>query len=159
MVSDSTCIGQTDTPEETKRLAEKLAVCLHPGDVVLLNGDLGAGKTQFVQGVAQGLGMDDQVTSPTFNILLSYENDVTELHHFDLYRLETEEELDDIGYYEVLEDGGVSFVEWAEKFPEAVPDDYLQLTFTIGPDGVRTIEVMAEGDRSHMLLEAWRDEL
>ena len=54
MVSDSTCIGQTDTPEETKRLAEKLAVCLHPGDVILMNGDLGAGKTQFVQGTASG---------------------------------------------------------------------------------------------------------
>lgn len=158
-MSDSTCIGQTDTPEETKRLAEKLAVCLHPGDVILMNGDLGAGKTQFVQGIAQGLGMDDQVTSPTFNILLSYENDVTELHHFDLYRLEDEEELDDIGYFEVLEDGGVSFVEWAEKFPEAVPDDYLQLTFTVGSNGVRTIEAVAEGDRSQMLLKAWRDQL
>ena len=159
MVSDSTCIGQTDTPDETKRLAETLAACLHPGDVVLLTGDLGAGKTQFVQGVARGLGLDDQVTSPTFNILQSYENDVTELHHFDLYRLEDDEELDDIGYFEVLEDGGVSFVEWAEKFPEAIPDDYLQLTFIVEPDGTRTVEAAAEGDRSEMLLRAWREEL
>ncbi|MDO4182902.1 MAG: tRNA (adenosine(37)-N6)-threonylcarbamoyltransferase complex ATPase subunit type 1 TsaE [Coriobacteriia bacterium] len=159
MDSDSTCTVFADTPEETKRLAETLATCLHPGDVVVLTGDLGAGKTSFVQGIAQGLGLKDHVTSPTFNILVTYENDVTSLHHFDLYRLEDEEELDDIGYYEVLEDGGVSCVEWAEKFPECLPDDYLHLTFTICPDDTRKISAVSEGDRSDMLLDAWREEL
>ena len=73
---------------------------LQAGDVIVLSGDLGAGKTQFVQGVAAGLGVRDQVTSPTFNILLTYPAGSLPLYHFDLYRLEEADELEDIGYYE-----------------------------------------------------------
>ena len=103
--------------EATKQLAATLAPYLQAGDVIVLSGDLGAGKTQFVQGVAAGLGVRDQVTSPTFNILLTYPAGSLPLYHFDLYRLEEADELEDIGYYETIDGDGASFVEWGEKFP------------------------------------------
>ena len=109
---------KTTSPEATKQLASTLAPYLRAGDVVVLEGDLGAGKTQFVQGVAAGLGIRDQVTSPTFNILLSYPEGSLPLYHFDLYRLEHPDELEDIGYFETIDGDGASFVEWGEKFPK-----------------------------------------
>lgn len=151
----------THSVEQTQSLARALAGNLHAGDVVVLNGDLGAGKTHFVQGLAQALGIEQAVTSPTFNILLSYPVDAADpagislLNHFDLYRLEDESELDDIGYWEVLEGEGATCIEWGDKFPDAMPDDYLELTITSSADGVRTIAAQAHGVRSEELLCAW----
>lgn len=93
---------RTSSSDETKKLGCTLAACLKAGDVVLLSGDLGAGKTQFVQGVAAGLGADEVPTSPTFNIVLTYRSGRLPLHHFDLYRLDREDELEDIGLAEYL---------------------------------------------------------
>ena len=107
-------IATTLSARQTHAVGEALAACLQPGDIVLLTGDLGAGKTQFVQGVAEGLGAREVPTSPTFNIVLSYVSGRLELHHFDLYRLEEEKQLEDIGLREYLESGGVCSVEWAE---------------------------------------------
>ncbi|MBQ9020877.1 MAG: tRNA (adenosine(37)-N6)-threonylcarbamoyltransferase complex ATPase subunit type 1 TsaE [Eggerthellaceae bacterium] len=163
----------TDNAEETKRLGAALAACLQPGDVVVLNGDLGAGKTQFVQGLAQALGVQTEVTSPTFNILLSYaaslpgggaggvkpegsRSQSIELNHFDLYRLDSVDELEDIAYWEVLEGQGLSFIEWGDKFPEAMPDDYLELSLTAATDGTRTINATPFGPRAQELLLAWK---
>ena len=86
MANGLTYIRKTTSPEATKQLASTLAPYLHAGDVIVLSGDLGAGKTQFVQGVAAALGVRDQVTSPTFNILLQYPGGRLPLYHFDLYR-------------------------------------------------------------------------
>ena len=97
---------KTTSSEATKQLAATLAPYLQAGDVIVLSGDLGAGKTQFVQGVAAGLGVRDQVTSPTFNILLTYPAGSLPLYHFDLYRLEEADELEDIGYYETIDGAG-----------------------------------------------------
>ena len=119
---------KTTSSEATKQLAATLAPYLQAGDVIVLSGDLGAGKTQFVQGVAAGLGVRDQVTSPTFNILLTYPAGSLPLYHFDLYRLEEADELEDIGYYETIDGDGASFVEWGEKFPEALPYGYLEIS-------------------------------
>lgn len=145
--------------DETKRLAAALAPLVQPCDVVLLNGDLGAGKTQFSQGFAAALGVTQPVTSPTFTILLEYPDGRIPLYHFDLYRLEDDEELEDIGYFDVLEDDGVSLVEWAEKFPDSLPEDYLELRITIASDGTRTIDATPEGPRSAELLAAWEQAL
>lgn len=101
----------THSAAETKQLAMNFARNLKPGDVIALQGDLGAGKTQFVQGVARYLGIEDVVMSPTFNILLQYENGKIPLYHFDLYRLNNEEELDDIAFFETIEADGISFIE------------------------------------------------
>ena len=145
---------KTTSSEATKQLAATLAPYLQAGDVIVLSGDLGAGKTQFVQGVAAGLGVRDQVTSPTFNILLTYPAGSLPLYHFDLYRLESADELDDIDYYAITEGDGVSLVEWGDKFAEAAPDDYLLLDFSVDSDGVRTIRASAFGPRAEALIAA-----
>lgn len=147
----------TTTSRATKQLAATLATHLRPDDVVVLIGDLGAGKTQFVQGVADGLGINAQVTSPTFNIQISYEGGRLPLHHFDLYRLEQEEELDDIGFYDTIESGGVSFLEWGDKFPGALPYSYLEIEIRKddeNPDG-RIIYAHAYGESCRQLLFLW----
>ncbi|MBO4365021.1 MAG: tRNA (adenosine(37)-N6)-threonylcarbamoyltransferase complex ATPase subunit type 1 TsaE, partial [Eggerthellaceae bacterium] len=103
---------------DTKQLASTLGPFLRAGDIIMLNGDLGAGKTQFVQGVADSLGVLANVVSPTFNIVLEYQGREMPLYHFDLYRLESRDQLEDIGYWDILEGDGVSFIEWGDKFPQ-----------------------------------------
>ena len=147
-------IATTLSARQTHAVGEALAACLQPGDVVLLTGDLGAGKTQFVQGVAEGLGAREVPTSPTFNIVLSYVSGRLELHHFDLYRLEEEKQLEDIGLREYLESGGVCFVEWAEKFPGAF-DEFLSVEIKKQGETGRIVFAQAQGARAEELLDAW----
>jgi len=144
----------TGSAEETRRAGELLALALAPGDVLALAGDLGAGKTCLVQGVARGLGVSEPVTSPTFNILLVHPGSVP-LYHFDLYRLEDESQLDDIGFFETVESDGVSAIEWGDRFPAALPPDHLAVTIHLAPEGLRGFEVVPAGPRSHALAEAW----
>ncbi|MDR2721507.1 MAG: tRNA (adenosine(37)-N6)-threonylcarbamoyltransferase complex ATPase subunit type 1 TsaE, partial [Coriobacteriaceae bacterium] len=147
---------RSTSAETTKQLAATLAPHLRAGDAIVLSGDLGAGKTQFVQGVARGLGIRDQITSPTFNILLYYENAAgVPLYHFDLYRLDTPLQLEDIGYYEILDGPGATFIEWGEKFPSELPSDYLEITLTLEDDQTRIVKACAYGERSRRLLFLW----
>ncbi len=115
----------TSCEEETEACGEKLAQSLKPGDVVALYGDLGAGKTAFVRGLARGLGVTESVSSPTFTIVNEYPG-ATPLFHFDLYRLQSAEELFDIGWEDYLDRGGVCALEWSERGEGA-----------IGPEAVR----------------------
>lgn len=115
------------SPEETERVGAELAATLAPGAVLALFGDLGAGKTAFVRGLARGLGIDFPVSSPTFNIVNEYPGPVP-LFHFDLYRLSGTEELYDLGWEEYLDRGGVVAVEWSERAPEAFPAGTLRVT-------------------------------
>ncbi len=155
MASGLTYIRKTTSPEATKQLAATLAPYLKAGDVVVLEGDLGAGKTQFVQGVAAGLGVSGQVTSPTFNILLAYAEGSLPLYHFDLYRLERPEDLEDVGYFETLDGDGASFVEWGGKFPDALPYGYLEVVMQSDAQGIRTVRAHAYGERARQLLFLW----
>ena len=120
-----TCM--TSSPEETGHLAELVGQKIREGTVLCLEGDLGAGKTLFVQSLARTLGVEGDVTSPTFNLMNVYEG-ICRIYHFDLYRLETEEELDDIGFYEYTEEPeGIVVIEWPNKFPESLPEDYIDV--------------------------------
>ena len=117
----------TQSPYETVKLASKVAQRIREGTVVCLEGSLGAGKTLFVQSMARTLGVQGEVTSPTFNLMNIYEG-FCPIVHFDLYRLNNEEELEDIGFYEYTDfPEGIVFIEWGEKFPESLPDDYFRI--------------------------------
>ena len=110
----------TNQVKETRALGQRLAERLKPGQIVAFTGDLGAGKTAFVSGMAQGLGISDRVTSPTFTIVNEYEGGRLPLFHFDLYRLNSAEELFDIGWEDYLARGGVCAVEWSENAAQAL---------------------------------------
>ena len=119
---------KSDAPARTAELARRLAGVLRPGTVICLDGDLGAGKTLFVQNLAASLGVQEEVTSPTFNLMNLYEDGRLPLVHFDLYRLEQEYEVDEIGFYDYVENpDGLVLIEWAEKFPECLPEDHIAL--------------------------------
>lgn len=155
MANGLTYTRNTTSADATKQLARTLAPYLHPGDVVVLTGDLGAGKTQFVQGVAAGLGIQAQVTSPTFPILMTYQSGRLPLHHFDLYRLDSPAQLEDIGYYEVIDGNGASFIEWGEKFPDELPYMYLEICIRVREDGSRRVIAHSFGQRARQLLTVW----
>lgn len=133
------------------QVGEELAGLMQANDCVVLTGDLGAGKTQFAKGFAAGIGVDDDITSPTFNILFEYVGDELPLLHFDLYRLDTEDELEGIDFFGLLESGGVCLVEWGDKFPAAMPDERLDVTIDVSDDDERVISVQGCGTRGESL--------
>ena len=134
----------TNNETETIREGEKLGRTLKPGSVVALYGDLGAGKTVFTRGLAAGLGINYNVSSPTFTIVNEYPGDVP-LFHFDMYRLDDETELFDIGWDDYLDRGGVCVVEWSEKVPGAFTPDTVFVRFkNLGGDS-RHLEVECDG--------------
>ncbi len=127
--------------EETMSVGEQLAADAKPDDCIVLTGDLGAGKTHFTKGFAAALGVKEDVTSPTFAIVEEYEGTKLRLLHWDLYRLEEDWELEDVDWYGLTESGAVSLVEWGDKFPDALPDDYLHVDIRVADDGTRIINV------------------
>ncbi|PKQ15825.1 MAG: tRNA (adenosine(37)-N6)-threonylcarbamoyltransferase complex ATPase subunit type 1 TsaE [Actinobacteria bacterium HGW-Actinobacteria-7] len=144
----------TFSANQTFQCGRTLAPLLVAGDVVLLSGDLGAGKTQLTKGMADGLGVVEPVTSPTFNILLVHEGRLP-LYHFDLYRLDRGAQLEDLDYYGTLEAGGVAVVEWGDRFAEAMPDDGISVTLNIVGDESRRIDLAPLGSRGAELAAAW----
>ncbi len=118
---------RTDNVEDTIALGHAFAEHLRQSDVLILTGDLGAGKTQLTKGIAAGMGISDDVTSPTFNILMVYEGEKMPLYHFDLYRLEDAAELEDTGIYDLLGGDGPCIIEWGEQFAEEIGDERLDV--------------------------------
>ena len=112
--------------EETKRFGIKIGKLLKPGDILCLNGDLGAGKTTLTKSIGLGLGVDDYITSPTFSLINEYEGRVP-LYHFDVYRLENVEDLYDLGFDEYFYGHGVSIIEWADKIEALLPKERIVL--------------------------------
>ncbi len=111
---------ESNSVSDTERIAAQWVKSLPRGAVVALQGDLGAGKTAFVTGMAAGLGYTGRVTSPTFNLLHEYDSTPV-LYHYDLYRLSGPDDLDDIGFYETLEQDGIAVIEWSERILSALP--------------------------------------
>ena len=110
----------TNSPEETEKVGAALGAVLKPGTVLAYTGDLGAGKTAFTRGLARGLGATERVTSPTYTIVNEYLSGRLPLFHFDMYRLESSDDLFDIGWEDYLERGGVCAVEWSENVEDAL---------------------------------------
>jgi tRNA threonylcarbamoyladenosine biosynthesis protein TsaE len=134
----------TRSEDETRAVARALAATLLPGAVLLLNGDLGAGKTAFVRGLAEGLGIDaGEVTSPTFTLVHEYRGGRLPLVHVDLYRLERAE-LDEIGLDSDLASAGVTAIEWADRLSRDVPDA-VRVRLVDAGDDTRTIEIGSAG--------------
>lgn len=128
----------TNSAEQTHTLGKKLGSLLKSGDVVALYGGLGAGKTVFAKGIASGLNVAEEVVSPTFTLLKQYAGDMT-LHHFDLYRIEDEEELVHIGFYDYLNSEGVCVIEWADNASQLPP--CIEVYFTGSGSDERTIKI------------------
>ncbi len=133
----------TASAEETRALARRLAPTLRPGDVVLLVGELGAGKTTFVQGLAEGLGLDPQrVSSPTFVLIQEYaEEGAVPLYHVDAYRVRDPRELVEVGLEEYFERPGVTVIEWGDKVRERVPPDAIEVRFEVLEGDRRRIRI------------------
>jgi tRNA threonylcarbamoyladenosine biosynthesis protein TsaE len=144
----------TASDSATRAVGRALAALVAPGDVLVLSGDLGAGKTQLTKGLADGLGVAEPVTSPTFNLLLVHEGRVP-LYHFDLYRLDFASQLEDLDYWGTLEADGVSVVEWGDRFAEAIPDECVVVRIRITGDDERALEIDSRGARGEELADAW----
>ena len=121
---------RTTSAAETIALGRRLGALLEPGDVLVLTGDLGAGKTQLTKGIAAAMGVEDDVTSPTFNILMIYPGERMDLDHFDLYRLESADELEDTGLFDLLGADGVCVIEWGEQFADEIGEERLDVFVT-----------------------------
>ena len=137
-------IARTSSVEETQACAAALAGVLDAGAVVTLDGDLAA-----------ALGVAQAVTSPTFNLVVEYTDGRLPLYHFDLYRLDSPYQLEDLAFYEYVECDGVSCIEWASKFPEEMPEDRLEVYLAVEGENVRTIRACAHGSAESML-QSWR---
>ena len=123
-----TTVIETNSPEETFALGEKMGQESFPGQVYTLIGDLGVGKTVFTQGFATGLGVTGPVNSPTFTILQVYEDGRFPFYHFDVYRIADVEEMDEIGYEDCFYGNGVCLIEWADLIEEILPEEYRKVT-------------------------------
>jgi tRNA threonylcarbamoyladenosine biosynthesis protein TsaE len=152
------------TAEDTRAVGAALAPLLRPGDAVALTGELGAGKTTFVQGVAAGVGYEGPVASPTFTLVREYRTERLRLEHVDLYRLDRVQEVVDLGLHELLEPDGVLLVEWGDVVEALLPAQHLVVELTVpGEDDTRRIALRPVGEtwlgrweRLEQALEPWR---
>ena len=133
------------SPRETEAFARDLSRLLRPGDVLAFRGDLGAGKTTFVRGLAEGLGDASEVSSPTFAIVHEYLC-TPRLYHFDFYRITSPEDLYSTGFFDYLDTGAILAIEWSERVEDALPDGHLTVTLrkVEGQEDAR--EITVEGD-------------
>ncbi len=133
----------TDSPAHTEEVGQMLAGAMTPGTVIAYRGDLGAGKTAFTRGLARGLGYTQPVTSPTYTVVNEYLGGRLPLFHFDMYRLQSSDELFDIGWEDYLDRGGVCAVEWSENVADAMEN---AITVIIEKTGEETRRIVVEGE-------------
>lgn len=144
----------TESSSQTERLGELLGAWLRPGDVVLLHGDLGAGKTTLTKGVARAMGVQDTVSSPSFALVNEYALPGYRLFHLDLYRLNDPADLESIGFAELTSaEDGIAIVEWPERAGAMLPTSYLLVEITYAGEGQRDVRI------SGAPLAAWQERL
>lgn len=141
----------TTSPEKTQQLGTRLGKLAHPGDVLLLVGKLGAGKTCLTQGIARGLGIREYAASPSFVVVRELYGRLP-LYHMDFYRLDNPEEIADLGLDDYLYGGGVSVVEWAEKGLSLLPAEHLLIEMSYISDTSRRLKLKASGKRYRQLV-------
>jgi tRNA threonylcarbamoyladenosine biosynthesis protein TsaE len=157
------------TPDDTRAIGRAVASLLRAGDVVALGGELGAGKTTFVQGAAAALGVSEPVLSPTFTLVREYRGSLP-IYHLDVYRLNRLQDVLDLGFEEMTDAGGVTFVEWGDAIEALLPESHLEIALRIpeqiGGNEERWITVDAEGptwterwERLESVLEPWAEEV
>lgn len=140
----------TNTAEETRSLAQRLGRNIEESFLITLSGELGAGKTTFTQGLAKGLEITRNVTSPTFTLMKNYKGRLP-LYHIDAYRLEDIDQ--DLGFEEYIDGDGVCVIEWANFIENVLPDEYLNIDLTINDDDSRTIIFRARGSKYEEVLD------
>ncbi len=142
--------------EQTRRLGAHLGALLRDGDLVLLEGDFGTGKTTFTQGIAQGMGIESRyVNSPTFTLINEYRGERTVLNHMDLYRLEGVEQVATLGLDDYLDGEGITVIEWPEEASPWLPDEHLIIRFTHLNETKRTLRFFSAGARYKTLMESF----
>jgi len=141
--------ARTTGVDQTRALGAAVATLAHPGDLLLLAGDLGAGKTAFTQGFARGLGVTERVVSPTFTLARQYEGTKLTLHHLDVYRLDHLQEAIDLGLSELIDDdSGVTLIEWGDVVIPTLPADFVEIRIAYGyEDDERLFSVHPVGNR------------
>jgi len=148
----------SESEEDTKDFAMKIAPLFHAGDVIILDGDLGAGKTCFVKGFTDGLHAQDEVNSPTFSIANFYRTQgQSDILHIDVYRISTIEEFNDLGLFDYF-DQSITLIEWGKNFREAF-DDYLLISFEIKSDNKRVITFECQGGNYELLMTGIKHQL
>ncbi len=148
---------RTTSPSETQRLGAQVARLLQPGDVLALYGELGAGKTNFVKGLARGLRVKESVHSPTFILANEYRSGRMPLFHVDAYRVATAGEAIGFGFDDYLNDDGVTVIEWADRIQGALPAEHLVVRFQYLGENEREISITAHGERYARLITELRE--
>ena len=131
----------TSTSEETIDLGRKIGFLLKAGDVIAMTGTLAAGKTTITKGIAESLGVSDNITSPTFCLISEYDGSKMPLYHMDVYRLEGAEDFVNLGVEDMLYGNGICIIEWSEKVQSELPKKTIFMKITPSEDGTRTIEI------------------
>ena len=142
----------TKSHEETKNLGKAVSKLVKPGDILAFYGELGAGKTCFIQGISRGLKVEDYVVSPSFTIINEYQGKIP-VYHFDLFRLNNAEEILELGYEEYFYGEGLTVVEWAEKIEQLLPKEHLKIGIKFKDRYERTISFIPQGDRFNKFLK------
>ena len=142
----------TNTVEETIKLGISIGKRLNPGDIVCIDGDLGSGKTHLTKGIALGLGIDEHITSPTFNIVNEYEGRL-KFYHFDVYRVNDPDEIAAIGFDEYIFSDAASVIEWSDYISELIPEEHIQIRIANESETSRSISIQWFGKRYDYLKE------
>jgi tRNA threonylcarbamoyladenosine biosynthesis protein TsaE len=147
----------SNNPSETKQLGERLGNFLKKGDIIALNGDLGAGKTSFIQGITCGLNINKFASSPSFSIIKEYSGRLP-IYHFDLYRLDCPEEIENLGYEEYFYGDGITLIEWAKKIKYYLPKNILLIEVRMGKEYfIRKFIFLPIGKRYEKLMEEFNN--